>query len=190
MLYEIDARLFNAVTACAAVQDVRYYLNAFFVDATNHKLVGTNGHVMAVAPLELLDGGGDAPTHHGLSAEFKGWLYSAMRKPLGKSVETVRINTNARELILSGDKYRGPDTIELEPIDGVFPDYRRVKADNGEGNPIPAICFNPEYLARIVRWAHLDTPQCVLTFEDQKSAIEVWFHDVSDLHVTLMPCRI
>lgn len=199
MRYKIDAKLFNAVNACAGTNDVRYYLNTFFIDAEKNQIVGTNGHIMAIAPITLEPGQAepelvasqqaDEPHQVPRNGQTHGWLFSAFPKPVAKSADVVYIDTHTCRAILHGDKLRGVDSFDLTPVEGAFPDYAIVEAKNGEGEPIPAIGFNPEYLARIGRWAHLDFPRCQLVFKSEIDAIQVRFRDLPDLRVTLMPCR-
>ncbi len=190
MLYTINPQSFNAVMACSAANDVRYYLNSFFVDVTNNRLVATNGHVLAMAPLEKVEGGNDAePDMHG---PLKGFLFARLPKAISNTGDTVYIDCGKRELRYNcGKGGRQWKEIALAPVDGRFPDYDRV-IYSGDTQAVAEIAFNAEYVAKPARWAGLD--YCITTFEfnGQLNAIGVQYQkpELTNVRLTLMPARI
>ena len=168
----IQAQYFNAVNACSGVDDVRYYLNTFYLDISEKRIVGTNGHILAYAPIEIDEGSGNANSV----------LFQAFRKPLMKSEDHMLLDTEDKTL-------SGVNQYDLEVVDGKFPDYEKVLAGN-DNQPCNTFAFNAEYLARIARWSHQQNGQCQLVFgETNLHAARVIFPKLPDLHVTLMPCR-
>lgn len=187
MQYTIDPQILNAVNACSAINDIRYYLCSFFIDAEKDKIVGTNGHILAVAPIASNIPAEDAVDEWPSNGKTHGWLFQAMTKPLKKTALQTTIDTTEKKLVVSYPK--SSEEIALLRIDGVYPDYERAQVNNGEGEPVPHIELDADYLSTISKWAHLKNGQCKLIFKDAESAFEVYYTDLPDLHVTLMPCR-
>lgn len=192
MRFKLPAKSFNAVMACAAVEDRRFYLNTFCVDIDNKRMIATNGHIMGEADLELdsAQGADLAAEHNG----FRGFLFKALKKPLLKSVETVIIDTTAPRLALYVEKYRGPGFIALEPEDGKFPEYVRVSARTKSTETIAQVALNPEYLYRPAKWTHLNFPVVKIEFSGvvkgkARGGMRVTLDKLHDTVFTLMPCR-
>lgn len=189
MLYTINPQSFNAVMACAAVDDSRYYLNGFFIDATNGRMVATNGHVLAMAPLEKVKGGNDVePETHGL---LQGFLFARLNRSISNTGDTVYIDCGKRELRYNcGQGGRQWKEIDLAPIDGRFPDHERV-IYRGDTQAIAEIAFNAEYIAKPARWAGFDYCAAVFQFNGQLNAIGVQYQapELVDVRLTLMPAR-
>ncbi len=186
MIYTINPQSFNAVMACSAVDDVRYYLNSFFVDVTNNRLVATNGHVLATAPLEKAESGNDAePETHGL---LKGFLFARLPKAISNKGDGVYIDCGKRTLrYWSARQWKQMD---IAPVDGRFVDYTRVTY-KGEHTEIEQIAFNAEYVAKPARWAGFDYCNAVFEFNGQLNGIGVRYQEckLADVRITLMPAR-
>ncbi len=186
MLYTINPQSFNAVMACSAVDDVRYYLNSFFVDVTNNRLVAANGHVLAMAPFEKEGNNEPEPDIHG---PLKGFLFQRLRKPISNKGDRVYIDCGKRTLgYQSGHDWK---EVDLAPVDGRFVDYTRVTY-SGDTQAIAEIAFNTEYVAKPARWAGFDYCAAVFEFNGQLNAIGVQYQkpELTDVRITLMPVRI
>ena len=74
--------------------------------------------------------------------------------------------------------------------DGKFPNSDGVKYD-GDNEPVSEICFQPEYVAKALRWAGFNPGPAVFSFNGETNAMGVRFKDenLADVHMTLMPCR-
>ncbi len=190
MIYTINPQSFNAIMACSAVEDVRYYLNSFFVDVTHSRLVATNGHVLAMVPLEKVEGGNDAePDTHG---PLKGFLFARLPKAISNTGDTVYIDCGNRELCYNcGKGGRQWKEVDLTPVDGRFVDYA-VVIYGGEHTEIEQIAFNAEYVAKPARWAGFDYCAAVFDFHGQLNAMGVRYQErkLADVRITLMPARI
>ena len=51
----------KSIEQCAGKNDTRFYLNNPYLDAENKRLVATNGHCLAVVPVELSEGDTSGP---------------------------------------------------------------------------------------------------------------------------------
>lgn len=187
MLYTINPQSFNAVVACSAVKDMRYYFNSFFVDVTNSRLVATNDHVLATAPLEKVEGGNDAePETHGL---LKGFLFQRLQRPISNVGDTVYIDCGKRTLrYWSARQWK---EIDLASVGGRFVDYTRVTY-SGDTQAVAEIAFNAEYVAKPARWAGFNYCVTVFEFNGQLNTIGVRYQarKLADVRLTLMPVRI
>lgn len=201
MKYEINAKLFNATLAAQATNDTRYYLSGFFLCAEHNELVATNGDIMCIAPIKPTEDQPDwtecnVPAGKQSSA---GWIFGGITKPLPKSAESLIIDTEIPHIEVLGVKYRGPKYIALELIDGSYPAYRSVKAENEVANDVDAERgFNTEYLYRCFRWAGIENGETRARFVFPKSKNDsVEIHptgagctEINQLHITLMPVRV
>lgn len=131
----IPMTILAAVAPFMAKKDVLFYLNGALLETTGARLraVVTDGHAMAVA---------DAPSADTLPA------------PLilpRESVEwALKQKTDAVTLTEADGMYRlaaGGSSIEVNPIDGRYPDYRAVFQRLGGDESMSA--FNPAILATI-----------------------------------------
>ena len=186
-VYTIPTPLFNAVlSARADKNDPRTYLQGFFIDTETDRIVATNGWMMCVAPIEYL-GGSEKP---------KSVIYGGIPKPVVKSDKVdIYLDEDRAKLLGTSRRYKGTFNLELKRLEGIYPYYARVMANN-EGRkdlkPLGSIAFNPELLYRPAKWARVDLPVAELWFgRDKSSSIEVRFKnaELRNLHMTLMPCR-
>lgn len=185
MRYLINCEAFNAVIACSGIEDTRFCLNSFLVDTTNSALIATNGHVLAKVPLERLDQPGDpcSPETHG---DFQGFLFARLAKPIPKNRgDFVTIDGEQGTLCFSKAK-----EMQLERMNGVFPDYLRIIAKPGEPiTPASEIGLNPEYLAKPARWAGYNYAKTYMEFRGERSGILVTYGEpgLKKVEITLMP---
>ena len=120
----IPTNILKAALICASTEQVRYYLNGVYVDPAGF-IVSTDGHRLFCAQIDLGD-----------QAPFDGWIIprDAIKQALnGYKGDTIEI-TQTRVGVVS-----------CRPIDGTFPDWRRVLPSDTPNN-VPAQ-FNPAYVS-------------------------------------------
>jgi DNA polymerase-3 subunit beta len=137
----INKSALKAVSRFAAKSDIRYYLVGVYVEAneTETRLIATDGHAMLV--------------HRMFAENTHAW---AGIIPLDTVTAILKHKTASKkvdfpiELSECGDTegridYAGQAFI-FKPVDGKFPDYRRVIPKDITGE---AACYQPEYLQRV-----------------------------------------
>lgn len=200
--YKLSAPLFNAVLSAQAVDDVRDYLNGFFVCANRYELVATNGHMICKALFEAMGDAGPIVTdavkgpYEQARFECVGWIFRGVSKPLRKTVQEVIIHPTAepeKRLELIGDRYTGPRFMKLETIDGTYPDYLRVMKhpDRSASVSVP-FAYNAEYLYRPLKWAHMGPELCEakITPNEGGGPALVEFRRLACLEMYLMPIKV
>lgn len=118
----IKTELLRAALVCAASSEARYYLNGIYVDPAGF-LVSIDGHRLFCAKIEV------EPN------SFEGWIIprdAAKRALAGYKSPEIEISPER-----VGD-------ISCRPIDGTFPDWRRVVPQEMCGEVAQ---FNPAYIA-------------------------------------------
>ena len=156
-LARVNPRFFAAIHKCAAQNDVRYYLNALYLERHPDGgvvIVGTNGHVLAAMHD---DTAWMHPSHNNLlvGTTTKRML-SALVKPRGPDgLPPAHLWIGANCLVLSSreEVEEAPEPFDpqshqaerSELVDGKFPDWRKtLPADTGDnGEP----WVNGAYLA-------------------------------------------
>ena len=129
----IPADYLRAAMICASTEKTRYYLNGVYVDAAGF-IVSTDGHRAFIGrfdPCEAGDG-----SQRPAPASFGGYII-----PLA-TLKRVLTGNKARLIAVSGGEIDG---LRYEPIDGTFPDWRRI-VPPAEASGEPAQ-FNPGYVA-------------------------------------------
>lgn len=136
----LDTKATKALMETAAIDDVRYYLNGVFVEFLGNRIqmTSTDGHCLL--------------THYRDSD-----LY-LQRDPIIIPLNTLKLAMSAKDLaetwdltirddgkceILAGDR-----ELIFRPIDGVYPDWRRVIPSETSGEPG---FIHPFYLAKMQR---------------------------------------
>lgn len=127
------------VSHCAAIKDVRYYLNGvhFELSPTRLAIVATDGHRLAMA--EIVGSFGDVSgvvTVRGSDIKF---ILSAIKAVKGEVVIGVGADTFSIEAT-------GVQRLNFQALDGRFPDWRRVMP-LGEPKATPIFGVNSVYLA-------------------------------------------
>jgi DNA polymerase-3 subunit beta len=143
----INTDVFAAASVFLGVDDIRYYLNGLYLETGENgaRLVGSDGHQLAVAKLE-----GSFPTS---SIIIPGSLVAAVKaKAKGPEKVTLAFNQGsqkykkgvfeAREITLTF----GELTTTAKELDGKFPDYRRVVPSEVDGITSQ---FDPKLISRI-----------------------------------------
>jgi DNA polymerase-3 subunit beta len=130
----------KAIALCASTKDVRYYLNGVYVEATpkETRLIATDGHRLA-AYRRKSDNKLDAPMVDFIIPNEAFKQIKPSRKAHLDYLE-IEIEDGRYTLVNYAQGLR----IGFMPIDGRFPDYRRVIPEKGNGQSAQ---FNPELLA-------------------------------------------
>lgn len=133
MEIQINPAHLRAAFEFSADKDIRYYLNGILVEAcaSEVRLVATDGNMMGV--LRELN-----PLTDGASCTVI--IPNA-------TVKTV-IGMKAKTLTLTDQGGWALGGVRFTPLDGSFPDYRRVLTKTHSGE---AAQFNVDYLARILK---------------------------------------
>ena len=145
MQFVIHRNALKAVSRFQAVKDIRYYLNGTFIEwnAMQTRMVATDGHTLIVHRSDARDenqGEGSVIIPDTMVKTMLSW------KPENKWAKDQPI-----VCVIDNGEIRaqwGNNVAIRKPIDGTFPDYRRV---------IPQTCtglasfFDPDYLARVKR---------------------------------------
>ena len=117
--------------AAATQKDVRFYLRAPVLDTTDErepKLVATDGHILAVVPIELDDG------------DTAGPVYADALKASRKTKEGTLL-ANGSLQIPGGAEFPRPEN-------GHFPDWRRIIPEH---DAIADICLDAQQIINLAK---------------------------------------
>lgn len=164
----------KAVNRFASTEETRYYLNGVYFDNETKVLAATDGHrLLIVKPEAYMT---DTFESFILSSETIAFLKAKQRKGAQKLVlidtEQKKIGTGSFGFVEAGDEdfdaamEQADMTVTYTPIDGTFPDYRRIvpdaeNYDTNEGNK--AQSYNPLYFATLA-----NTVQSVTIFQHKQ----------------------
>jgi DNA polymerase-3 subunit beta len=180
----VNADMLRAALLCTSAEETRYYLNGVFVDPAG-KLVSTDGHRMFVGAIDLAsDNTDDNPA----PGSFTGWIIcrDVLKRALaGHKLPTITIAPDR-----VGD-------IACKPIDGTFPDWRRVVPSEITGTVAQ---FNPAYVADMGKIGLLlqgkprrgyssGTALSAHIHHNGEGPAGVTFPGVEDAYAVLMPIR-
>lgn len=176
----LDVPAFRVAQAAAAKNDTRYYLNGVFLDNVNGKIVGTDGHIMAVADCIPM-----TPDIDSRTVKFS--------KPLPKSAKSATIEVVGEMVQIVYYDSAGRQLMAGEFLDGTFPQYTRAlpameRIQDGKG---PArVGFNPRLLERLTKAAGTDGVQIEFGGGDNTYSMRVTFPKLPNLVCALMPMRM
>lgn len=179
----VNADMLRAALLCASSEETRFYLKGVYVDPAG-KLVATDGHRMFVGTIDLAS---DNPCDNPAPSSFKGWIIcrDVLKRALaGHKLPTITITPDR-----TGD-------IACKPVDGVFPDWRRVVPSEITGTIAQ---FNPIYVADMgkigvllagkpKRYSHSAGLTAHIHHNGEGPA-GVSFPGVDDAYAVLMPIR-
>ena len=147
----LDLAMLKAVDLAASTEETRYYLNGVFLEITPRRViyVATNGHVLLAGCRDVKK---DEPSHT-LVGEFiipspviaKLKLPKKIPNPVGE-LSAAAVTTPGKQRLTLG--FMGEE-IGFAPIDGSFPDWRRVVPASSampEKENLDAFDYNPDYL--------------------------------------------
>ncbi len=139
MKSQLSIAALKAVALCASTEATRYYLNGVFVNIESRATVyvATDGHRMLVHRAEL-------PAHEADNKMLGECIIPlasiAKLKPVSKYTDSLEFTQLADGKYLLGDSV-------VTPIDGTFPDWRRViPAPLSPGDSVSRAQFNLAYL--------------------------------------------
>jgi hypothetical protein len=166
-----------------AEKDIRFYLNGALIEVTQCgqvHLISTDGHVMLVGRIR------------------QAWTNS--------QPEPMRLII-PREVVAQAAKGRTPETVLAQlddtrwtlgdivftPIDGKFPDWRRVNVTGTQLGPEKPAQYNPAALARcneaLARWS-ANKKHCCTHLHMRGNDAGVMTTLDADVHVIVMPWRV
>ena len=145
MQFVIHRNALKAVSRFMAVKDVRYYLNGILIESNDMqtRMVATDGHTLIVHRSDAKDeneGSWQGIMPDTFVKTLLGW------KPEGKWQKDQPILCVIRDGEIRAQW--GANIAVCKPIDGKFPDYRRVIPETCSGM---ASFYDPDYLARVKR---------------------------------------
>ena len=148
----ISTNIFAAISIFRGIEDIRYYLNGLYLEtgANGARLVGCDGHQLAVAKLE-----GEYPE---ASIIIPGSLVAAVKsKAKGPEHVMLEFNNGQQQFVKKGNVASvfvprditltvGEITSTAKELDGKFPDYRRVVPEEADGTTAQ---FDPRLINRV-----------------------------------------
>jgi DNA polymerase-3 subunit beta len=167
---EVPTAYLKAALVCASTEQARYYLLGVYVDPKGF-LVSTDGHRLFCGKIDLAD----VPA-------FDGWIIpaTALKRALtGYKADTITIAPDR-----VGD-------IACQPIDGTFPDWRRVVPSDLSGETAQ---FNPAYIADLgkigvmLRGKRKNSLDAHIHHNGEAPAA-ITFPEIDDAFAVLMPIR-
>jgi DNA polymerase-3 subunit beta len=167
---EVPTATLKAALICASTEQVRYYLCGVYVDPKGF-LVSTDGHRAFVGKIDLTG-----------VPEFDGWIIcrDALKRALtGYKADTITISPDR-----VGD-------ITCQPIDGTYPDWRRIVPDELSGETAQ---FNPAYIADMGKIGDLligkrKNSLSAHIHHNGEAPAAITFPEVDDSFAVLMPIR-
>lgn len=150
MQIPINVKHLKAVALFSAVNDIRYYLNGVLIEVLPNavRIVATDGNLMAIAHHEV--------KHAIPPCQFiiPSSAVATAIKSTGKACEFIfgePADANYIAQVVTPCVLHAGDTdVRFTPVDGKFPDYRRVFPDKCSGD---VGHFNPEYIMRFQKAA-------------------------------------
>ena len=168
----IATDILKAALLCASQEESRYYLRGVFLSTTGH-LVTTDGHRMFVARLA------ERPS-------------ADVIIPYNNITAALKLAGRAQEIEVTGDRI---GQIAYQPIDGTFPDWRRVvptgeevpsdKPDDASGR----VHFNHAYVGDLAKIGKLLGGTSMLHVTSASNPALVTFGERDDCFAVLMPMR-
>lgn len=174
----IATDLLKAALICASQEESRYYLRGVFLSTTGH-LVTTDGHRMFVARLNERPAADVIIPYADVQAALK------------------LAGARAQDIEVTGDRI---GQIAYQPVDGTFPDWRRVvptgeelPSDKPEDQP-GRVHFNSRYVGDFEKMADIlcgksTIGQSVLHPVSASHPCLVTFGDRADCFAVIMPVR-
>lgn len=159
-----------AAACCAAAKDIRYYLNGVLVESlpSETRIAATTGQIAGVARYSRAN-----------ADRFE------LIIPLATVMLALKMPRTFLSLAKHGDQWSLAG-IAFTPIEGKFPDYRRVIPDKTSGESAPG--FSPELLnvfAKVGKALKIKSHPIVRT--NGKDAALVHFYAFDDFIGVLMP---
>ena len=179
MIAKMTGQQYRAAYECRANKDVRYYLNGIHINTEHDEVVTTNGHIMYVAKIEMID--------ESVHTDF---IFEGVK--ILASVTEVEVHEYDSESILLITIDRNFNKVQhvCKLIDGRFPAYKEVINSNGknERKPYTEFSFDATYVNIIQKVfgkvpVHFDSP-------NNNSAFRVSVGDTTKGLMIMMPCKV
>ena len=173
----IPTDLLKAALVCASSEESRYYLRGVYLSTTGH-IVTTDGHRMFVARLAERPSADVIVPHDAVTAALK--MVGARCKEIEIDLATNRIGQ-----------------IQFTPVDGTFPDWRRV-VPTGEETPSTKpelndgpehVHFNHAYIGDLAKMGKLLGGASMMHPTSASNPALVTFGERADCFGVLMPMR-
>lgn len=196
MTTQINLRTLAAVSLVASNEETRYYLNGVLIEARADSVtyVATDGHRLIAVRDDLAK---DAPRNDVIGA----WIVPADTCRALKPKKS-KYTFDTAELTLEGEnlRFQGVSGISVfKPIDGSFPDWRRVINSSLSGRmdfkgkndkETQGITFNFDYLADFAKFARMMGIYAYPHLAPNDSGpVGVIFGDADHILAALMPVR-
>lgn len=182
---QINIQKLAAAIECAAVKDVRYYLQGVALFPTGH-MVATDGHCLLLAAKAVELGEGETLPDAGVIVPLD--VAKEIVKAAGKRERVdlaKRADTPTEWLITS----EGMRVAPFRMVDGVFPDWRRVYPTKLSGEPT---ILDQEFMLRAVKarkaLGYRKTPGYFRVIGDGANRIAVAVLD-HEAHMAIMGLR-
>lgn len=173
----------KAALICAATKDARNYIAGVHMEFMPNSdggivtFVGTDGHILfaATAPAVFTEGDQTAPFYMTIPA-------NVVKEACKGKLSGVMLRS------LPDGRYSLADTI-FAPIDGRYPDFRRVIPDKVSGERAQ---FDPELLVRAqsALREYFQSPRTVYTHHHSGNGPSVMCGNSRDAVVVVMPCTV
>lgn len=173
----IPTDLLKAAILCASSEESRYYLNGVHLSTTGH-MVTTDGHRMFIARLN------DRPA---VDVIIPIDDVKAALKLAGARAQEIEIDLAANRI----------GQISFQPVDGTFPDWRRV-VPTGEESPSSKpelndgpenVHFNHAYIGDLAKMGKVLDGASMLHPRSASHPCLVTFGERADCFAVLMPMR-
>jgi DNA polymerase III sliding clamp (beta) subunit (PCNA family) len=176
----IPTDLLKAALFCASQEETRYYLRGVHLSTSGH-MVTTDGHRMFVARLNERPAADVIVPYADVQAALK------------------LAGARAKDIEVTPDRI---GQIAYQPVDGTFPDWRRVcptgqelpSTNPGANGGVEHVHFNHAYIGDMAKMATIlcgkaDTAQSALHPVNASSPCLVTFGEREDCFAVLMPVR-
>lgn len=167
----IDFAAYMGAKTCRAKNDVRYYLNAVYIDSEGF-IVATDGHRLFCDKVQT-----NQP--EGILVDVKG------REPAKFSYAEISTETNSISFYTAENGLLA--SLPIEIVDGRFPDWRRVaRVETGK---VEAIGFTMSFLAdaaKVAKFYKKDIAK--FEFQDSSRACKVHFSETA--YMMFIPARV
>ena len=182
-MIKFDSNKLAAVAVAQSTEETRYYLRGVFF--TGHIAVATNGHIMTV--------GRDARMIDGDFVKNDEGIF-----PISKKAQTTMKKAQAESVKIDDGVLTVVDSMEsvlhmepCEPIDGTFPDWRRVIPNTETELTSNHGTFNHVYFAKIAETAKIlsksETGVKILGEDPTKSHLVNYINN--EVFSVIMPMR-
>jgi hypothetical protein len=159
-MFSVPSHALRAVALCAAVGDIRYYLNGVCAEVSADRvlLIGTNGHLLGAYRVDVPEDsrtleGGHTETGPTFQVIIPADVIARLSAKSAYMIRFERCNPDDG----MPDVWAMHDAavrIEFKPIEGKFPDFRRV-APRGPASDSSTAQFDPRYIATFAKIARI-----------------------------------